>query len=134
MDGVPHLQVLRVTPVTRSTIRSRCSRLNSSPGAADSEYAVHGDDDKGCRQDRECYGHVRSPDCPTDARRSRHGDDDLALVITGTKTPKRFRYIGEFVLPVDHRNQLPGFEELIHVAEVLVGFQPDDTQVLFVKQ
>ncbi len=34
---------------------------------------------------------------------SRHGDDDLSLMIACTKQPKRFRHIGERVQSVNHR-------------------------------
>ncbi len=64
------------------------------------------------------------------AKALRHGDDDLAFVIAGAEEPKRFRHIGELVRPVNHGYQLAGFEQLIDVAEILVGFQDNDAHVL----
>ena len=71
---------------------------------------------------------VRHPS--TSFRRSCHGDDDLALVIARAEEPKRFRQIGELVRPVNHRYQVAGFKQLIHVGEVLVLLQAYNSQVL----
>src|SRR5688572_21001399 len=54
-------------------------------------------------------------------------------MIACTKEPKGFRQIGQLVRPVYHRLQFAGLEQLIHVVEVLVGSQPDETKVLVVQ-
>ena len=51
-------------------------------------------------------------------------------MIACAKESERFGHIDELVRPVNDRYQFSGFKQFIHICQILVGFQHNDTDVL----